>query len=83
MSTLNFFVVSGVAVIQQVVGIVLDSFPHTSGGYSAAAYHRAFLLPFSGLAVAILLFIFAKDTLIAGDQEIKRTDHPTSLVSDI
>jgi sugar phosphate permease len=66
MSTLNFFVVSGVAVSQLVVGIVLDRFPHTSGGYSAAAYHHAFLFPFCGLALSILLFVFAEDTLIAG-----------------
>ena len=66
LSMLNFFVVSGVAVSQLVVGIVLDRFPHTSGGYSAAAYHQAFLFPFCGLALSILLFVFAKDTLIAG-----------------
>ncbi len=65
LSTLNFFVVSGVAVIQLLVGIILDRFPHVSGSYSAAAYHHAFLYPFCGLAGAILLFACAKDTLIA------------------
>ena len=65
LSTLNFFVVAGVAVIQLLVGVILDRFPHTSGSYSAEAYHHAFLYPFCGLAVAILLFTFAKDTLIA------------------
>jgi len=64
MSTLNFFVISGVAAIQLVVGIVLDQFPHASGIHSAAAYHQAFLFPFCGLAISILLFAFAKDTLI-------------------
>jgi sugar phosphate permease len=68
LSTLNFFVVSGVAVIQLLVGIVLDQFPHLSGSYAAAAYHRAFLFPFCGLAISILLFIGAKDTLIAGSR---------------
>jgi len=68
LSTLNFFVVSGVAVIQLLVGIVLDQFPHLSGGYTAAAYHRAFLFPFCGLAISILLFVGAKDTLIAGSR---------------
>jgi len=63
LSTLNFFVVSGVAVIQLLVGIILDQFPHASGSYSAAAYHHAFLYPFCGLAAAIVLFTFAKDTL--------------------
>jgi hypothetical protein len=65
LSTLNFFVVSGVAVIQLLVGTVLDRFPHVSGSYPAAAYHRAFLYPFCGLAISILFFVFAKDTLIS------------------
>jgi sugar phosphate permease len=68
LSTLNFFVVSGVAVIQLLVGIVLDRFPHASGSYSAAAYHRAFLFPFLGLAISILFFVFAKDTQIEGSR---------------
>ncbi|MDD5285151.1 MAG: MFS transporter [Desulfuromonadaceae bacterium] len=68
LSTLNFFVVSGVAVIQLLVGIVLDRFPHVTGSYSAAAYHRAFLFPFCGLAISILLFLFVKDTLITGSR---------------
>lgn len=65
LSTLNFFVVSGVAVIQMLVGIILDRFPHVSGSYSAAAYHQAFLYPFCGLAVTILLFTFIKDSIIS------------------
>lgn len=65
LSSLNFFVVSGVAVIQMLVGVIIDRFPHVSGCYSAAAYHRAFLYPFCGLAISILLFTFSKDTLIA------------------
>jgi MFS family permease len=68
LSTLNFFVVAGVAVIQLMTGIILDRFPQTAGGYSAAAYHRAFLFPFCGLAIAIVLFMFVKDTRIEGDK---------------
>ncbi|HIJ88462.1 MAG TPA: MFS transporter [Desulfuromonadales bacterium] len=69
LSTLNFFVVSGVAVIQLLVGIILDRFPHASGSYSATAYHHAFFYPFCGLAGAILLFTFSKDTLSADTGE--------------
>jgi len=65
LSTLNFFVVSGVAVIQLLTGIILDQFPHASGSYSAAAYHHAFLYPFCGLAISILLFTCAKDTQLS------------------
>jgi sugar phosphate permease len=63
LSTLNFFVVSGVAVIQLVAGIVLDRYTGVSGAHTATAYQHAFFLPFSGLAVALLLFVCAKDTL--------------------
>lgn len=66
LSTLNFFVVAGVAVIQLMAGIILDQFPHAAGSYPVAAYHRAFLLPFCGLGIAIVLFMFVKDTRIAG-----------------
>jgi len=70
LSTLNFFVVAGVAVIQQAVGIILDQYPLVLGSYSAAAYHRAFLFPLCGHAFAILLFIFVKDTLIVGGRRL-------------
>lgn len=69
LSSLNFFVVAGVAVIQQAVGIILDKFPHESGSYSAVAYHRAFLFPLCIHALAILLFLFAKDTIIVGNRK--------------
>lgn len=67
LSTLNFFVVSGVAVIQLVAGIVLDRYTEVSGAHTATAYQHAFFLPFSGLAIALLLFVFAKDTLRAAE----------------
>ena len=70
MSTLNFFVVSGVAVIQVMTGIILDLFPHASGVHSAAAYHQAFLYPFCGLAISILLFAFIKDTWVADESRL-------------
>jgi sugar phosphate permease len=62
MTALNFFVVIGAAVVQQVMGFVVGRFPHPAGSYPAAAYHQAFLVPISGLAVAILLFFFVRDT---------------------
>jgi sugar phosphate permease len=67
LSTLNFFVVSGVAVIQLVAGIVLDRHTEVSGAHTATAYQHAFFLPFSGLAIALLLFVFARDTLSAAE----------------
>lgn len=71
MSTLNFFVISGVAAIQLAVGIVLDRYPEVSGVHSAEAYHRAFIFPFSELAISILLFAFVKDTLIKDKNNVR------------
>ena len=62
MTALNFFVVIGAAVVQQVMGFVVGRFPHGAGSYPAAAYHQAFLIPICGLACAILLFLFVRDT---------------------
>lgn len=62
MTALNFFVVIGAAAVQQVMGIAIGHFPRTAGAYPPAAYHHAFLIPIIGLACAVLLFIFVRDT---------------------
>ena len=62
MTALNFFVVIGAAVVQQVMGFAIERFPHTAASYPPAAYHVAFLFPVCGLAGAIALFFFARDT---------------------
>jgi sugar phosphate permease len=67
MTALNFFVVIGAAAIQQVMGFAVGRFPRAGGSYPPAAYHQAFLIPILGLACAIVLFLFAKDTRPAGD----------------
>jgi sugar phosphate permease len=62
MTALNFFVVIGAAVVQQVMGFIIGRFPHQTGSYPPAAYHQAFLIPICGLTCAILLFFFVRDT---------------------
>ncbi|HEY6873625.1 MAG TPA: MFS transporter [Geobacteraceae bacterium] len=62
MTALNFFVVIGAAAVQQVMGFVVGRFPRTAGSYPPAAYHQAFLIPILGLACAVALFFFVKDT---------------------
>lgn len=62
MTALNFFVVIGAAAVQQVMGIVIGHFPRAAGISPPAAYHRAFLIPIIGLACAVLLFFFVRDT---------------------
>ncbi len=62
MTALNFFVVIGAAAVQQAMGLFIEHFPRSAAGYPPGAYHGAFLIPISGLAAAILLFFFARDT---------------------
>jgi sugar phosphate permease len=59
----NFFVLMGAATMQQVMGLCIGRFPRSSAGYAAQAYHGAFLIPMSGLALAVLLFCRARDTV--------------------
>ena len=62
MTALNFFVVIGAAVVQQAMGFAIGRFPHAAATYPPAAYHQAFLIPVCGLACAVVLFFFARDT---------------------
>ncbi|QSV47025.1 MFS transporter [Geobacter benzoatilyticus] len=57
LTSLNFFVLMGAAVTQQVMGVIVGS----CGRGAAAAYHAAFLFPVAGLAAAIVAFFFARD----------------------
>jgi sugar phosphate permease len=62
LTSLNFFVLLGAAVTQQVMGMIIGA--QTPAGMTPppAAYHSAFLLPIIGLVVAIGLYTFARDT---------------------
>jgi sugar phosphate permease len=62
MTALNFFVVIGAAAVQQMMGVAVGRFPRIAGNYPPEAYHQAFLIPIVGLAVAVLLFLFVRDT---------------------
>jgi sugar phosphate permease len=61
LTSLNFFVLMGAAVTQQVMGLIIGSFGRGAAGAPSEAFHRAFLFPVAGLAVAIVLFLFARD----------------------
>ncbi len=62
MTAVNFFVLTGAAVAQQLTGWYIERFPRGATGYPAEAYHGAFLLSIGGLAVAICLFFCASET---------------------
>ena len=61
LTSLNFYVLMGAAVTQQVMGVIIGSIGSSGPGMSAGAFHSAFLFPVVGLAVAIVCFACAKD----------------------
>uniref|UniRef100_A0A831U1R3 MFS transporter n=1 Tax=Geobacter metallireducens TaxID=28232 RepID=A0A831U1R3_GEOME len=61
LTSLNFFVLMGAAVTQQVMGVIVGSFGRGAAGAAPAAYHAAFLFPVAGLAVAVAAYLFARD----------------------
>jgi sugar phosphate permease len=62
LTSLNFFVLMGAAMVQQGMGIYIERFPRGPAGYPPQAYHGAFLIPICCLALAVVLFLFVKDT---------------------
>lgn len=61
LTSLNFFVLMGAAVTQQVMGLIIGSYGQGTAVASPQAYHAAFLFPVIGLAIAIVLFLFARE----------------------
>jgi hypothetical protein len=61
LTSLNFFVLMGAATTQQVMGIIIGASGRTDAGSLPAGFHAAFLLPVAGLALALVLFSFARD----------------------
>ncbi len=63
LTSLNFFVLMGAAVIQNLMGVIIDIYAHEKGGVTPDAFHAAFLMPIAGLAVAILLYLPVKEKM--------------------
>lgn len=61
LTSLNFFVLMGAAITQQVMGLIIGSYARGALGAPPQAYHAAFLFPVIMLALAIVLFLFARD----------------------
>ena len=62
LTSLNFFVLLGAAVTQQVMGIIIGAQTPPGATPPATAYHSAFLLPIIGLVLAIALYTLARDS---------------------
>ncbi|MHB8121598.1 MAG: MFS transporter [Desulfuromonadaceae bacterium] len=61
LTSLNFYVLMGAAVTQQVMGVIVGSYDTAAGSISAAALHSAFLFPITGLALAIILYFRSRE----------------------
>lgn len=61
LTAVNFFILLGAATMQQLMGHYIERFPRGPAGYPAQAYHGAFLIPVSGLALALVLFLFIQE----------------------
>lgn len=61
LTSLNFYVLMGAAVTQQVMGIIVGSYGDTAGSLSAGALHAAFMFPIAGLALSIVLYSRARE----------------------
>jgi sugar phosphate permease len=61
LTSLNFFVLMGAAVSQQVMGLIIGFLGDGSAAGLSRAYHAAFLFPVAGLATAIVLYLFSRD----------------------
>lgn len=61
LTSLNFFVLMGAAVTQQMMGLIVGARTPLPGGVRPAALHSAFLLPVVCLAAGIVLFALARD----------------------
>jgi len=61
LTSLNFWVLMGAALTQQVMGVIIGQYSANPLTASAHAFHRAFLFPTVGLAVALVCYLFARE----------------------
>jgi sugar phosphate permease len=61
LTSLNYCVLLGAAVTQQVMGIIIGAYTPIATGAPPQAFRAAFCFPVIGLAIAIAMFLFAKD----------------------
>lgn len=61
LTSLNFYVLMGAAVTQQVMGIIVGSYNGVAGSISAEAFHTAFIFPIAGLIISIGIYSRARE----------------------
>ncbi len=63
LSLQNLLAVSGGAVLQHLMGVIIEGFPRLGQAYPPEAYRAAFLLPLVGVILAIVLYSRTKSPL--------------------
>lgn len=61
LTSLNYCVLLGAAVTQQVMGVIIGARGGSAGAAPPEAFRAAFGVPVAGLALAIVLYFFARD----------------------
>ena len=67
LTSLNFYVLMGAAVTQQIMGVIVGSYGDAAGSISAGALHTAFIFPIAALALSIILYSRAREYGQLGD----------------
>ncbi|MCX5907002.1 MAG: MFS transporter, partial [Deltaproteobacteria bacterium] len=62
LSLQNLFAVGGGAILQHLMGVVIEQYPRVGQAYPPQAYRMAFLLPLVGVIVALLLYSRTKSS---------------------
>lgn len=60
MAWVNFFIMAGGAVFTQLIGVLIDIFPHANHSYPPLAYQLAFLVSFLSMAASLVFYAFSK-----------------------
>ena len=61
LTSLNFYVLMGAAVTQQIMGIIVGSYGGRADSISSVALHGAFLFPVAALVLALILYSRARE----------------------
>jgi len=59
-AAVNFFVMAGVAVFMQIIGVIISLYSGAQSIYSAGAYHLAFLICLVGIVAGLIFYSFSK-----------------------
>jgi sugar phosphate permease len=60
MTWINFFTMSGAAILMPTLGRVVESFPKTNHAYPAEAYRLAFLICFLCMVISLISYAFSR-----------------------